>query len=73
MDGLEKNLRSLGVVNWNIKAQERDGWRKFLDQAETTKCCSDDDDDDNNNNNNNNLLSRCLQVRLKTTNRVFVA
>jgi hypothetical protein len=29
MDGVEKDLRNLGVVNWKIKAQERDGWRNF--------------------------------------------
>jgi hypothetical protein len=30
MDGVEKDLRNLGVVNLRAKAQERDGWRKFL-------------------------------------------
>jgi hypothetical protein len=35
MDGVEKVLRNLGVVNWRAKAQERDGWRKFLEQAKT--------------------------------------
>jgi hypothetical protein len=25
MDGVEKDLRNLGVVNWKTKAQERDG------------------------------------------------
>jgi hypothetical protein len=30
IDGVEKDLRSLGVVNWKAKAQERDGWRKFF-------------------------------------------
>jgi hypothetical protein len=30
MDGVETDLRNLGVVNWRAKAQERDGWRKFL-------------------------------------------
>jgi hypothetical protein len=29
MDGVETDLRNLGVVNWRTKAQERDGWRKF--------------------------------------------
>jgi hypothetical protein len=29
-DGVEKDLRNLGVVNWTAKVQERDGWRKFL-------------------------------------------
>jgi hypothetical protein len=33
MDGLEKYLRNLDIVNWRAKAQERDGWRKFLEQA----------------------------------------
>jgi hypothetical protein len=37
MDGVEKVLRNLGVVNWKRKAQERDGWRKFLEQAKTHK------------------------------------
>jgi hypothetical protein len=34
-DGVEEELRSLGVVNWKAKAQERDGWRKILEQAKT--------------------------------------
>jgi hypothetical protein len=29
MDGVEKDTRNLGVVNWKTKAQERDGWRNF--------------------------------------------
>jgi hypothetical protein len=37
MDGVEKDLRNLGVVNWRVKVQERDGWRKFLEQAKTHK------------------------------------
>jgi hypothetical protein len=37
MDGVEKDLRNLGVVNWKTKAQEQDGWRKFLEQAKTHK------------------------------------
>jgi hypothetical protein len=37
MDGVEKDLRNLGVVNWRVKAQERHGWRKFLEQAKTHK------------------------------------
>jgi hypothetical protein len=37
VDGVEKDLRNLGVVNWKTKAQERDGWVKFLEQAETHK------------------------------------
>jgi hypothetical protein len=35
MDGVEKDLRNLGVVNWRARAEEIDGWRKFLDQAKT--------------------------------------
>jgi hypothetical protein len=36
----------LDVVNWKTKAQEWDGWRKFLEQAKPrpTKGCSDDND-----------------------------
>jgi hypothetical protein len=34
MDGV-KDLRNLGVVNWRAKAQERDGCRRFLEQAKT--------------------------------------
>jgi hypothetical protein len=37
MDGVEKDLRSLGVVNWRARAEERDGWRKFLEQANAHK------------------------------------
>jgi hypothetical protein len=33
MDGVEKDLRNLGVVNWKTKALERDGRRKILEQA----------------------------------------
>jgi hypothetical protein len=29
MNGVEKDLGNLGVVNWKTKAQEQDGWRKF--------------------------------------------
>jgi hypothetical protein len=36
MDGAE-DLRNLSVVNWKTKAQERDGWRKFLEQDKTHK------------------------------------
>jgi hypothetical protein len=35
MDGVEKYLRNLGVVNWRANAQERDGLRKFSEQAKT--------------------------------------
>jgi hypothetical protein len=34
MDGVEKDP---GVVNWRAKAQKRNGWRKFLEQAKTHK------------------------------------
>jgi hypothetical protein len=37
MDGVEKNVRNLGMVNWKIMAQERDCRRKFLEQAKTHK------------------------------------
>jgi hypothetical protein len=37
MDGMEKDLRNLDVVNWKTNAQERDSWRKFLEQAKTHK------------------------------------
>jgi hypothetical protein len=36
VDGVEKDLRNLGVVNCKTKAQ-RDGWRKFLEQVKTHK------------------------------------
>jgi hypothetical protein len=29
IDGVERDLRSLCVVNWKAKTQERYGWRKF--------------------------------------------
>jgi hypothetical protein len=35
MDGVEKDLMNLDVVNWKAKAEERDGWRKFLERAKT--------------------------------------
>jgi hypothetical protein len=34
-DGVEKDLRNLGMINWKTKAGEREGWRKFLEQAKT--------------------------------------
>jgi hypothetical protein len=37
MDGVEKDLRNLGAVNSKTKAQERDDWRTFLEQAKTHK------------------------------------
>jgi hypothetical protein len=29
MDGVEKDLRNLGMVNWKTMAKERDDWRNF--------------------------------------------
>jgi hypothetical protein len=37
MDGVEEDLRNLGVVNWKTKAREQDGWRKLLEQVKTHK------------------------------------
>jgi hypothetical protein len=37
IDGVERDFRNLGVDNRKKKAQERDGWRKFLEQAKTHK------------------------------------
>jgi hypothetical protein len=37
MDGMEKDLRNLVMVNWKTKAQERDDWRKYLEQTKTYK------------------------------------
>jgi hypothetical protein len=37
MDGIEEALKNLGVVNWKTKAQELDGWRRFLEQAKPHK------------------------------------
>jgi hypothetical protein len=37
VDGVEKDLKNLGVVNLRANAQERDSWRKFLEQANTHK------------------------------------
>jgi hypothetical protein len=60
MDGEKMDQRNLGVVNWRAKAQERDGWRKFLKQAKTPQrievpmMMHDDDDDDDDDDNNNN-------------------
>jgi hypothetical protein len=45
--GVERDLRSLGVVNWKAKGQERDGWSR----PRPTKGCR----ANNNNNNNNNM------------------
>jgi hypothetical protein len=36
MGGVE-DWRNLGIVNWKTKAQERDSWRKLLEQAKTHK------------------------------------
>jgi hypothetical protein len=53
MDGVEKDLRNLRVVNWKTKLQEQDGWRKFLEQAKTTKGST-----------ANNIIQICLQRHL---------
>jgi hypothetical protein len=37
MDGVEKDLRNLGVFNCKTMAQERDGWREFVEQAKAHK------------------------------------
>jgi hypothetical protein len=37
IDGVEKDLRNLSVVNRRARAQEWDGWRKFLEQSKTHK------------------------------------
>jgi hypothetical protein len=37
MDGVEKDLRILGVVNWREKAQEWMAGEKFLEQVKTHK------------------------------------
>jgi hypothetical protein len=37
MDGVQKDLRNLAVVNWKTKAQEQDGRRKFLEQVKNHK------------------------------------
>jgi hypothetical protein len=34
---MEKDLRNLCVFKWGGKAQERDGWRKILEEAKTHK------------------------------------
>jgi hypothetical protein len=35
MDGVEKDLRNLAVVNLKTKTKEQDGWRKILEHAKT--------------------------------------
>jgi hypothetical protein len=37
MSGVEKVQKNLDVGKSKTKAQERDGWRKFLEQAKTHK------------------------------------
>jgi hypothetical protein len=37
MDGMEKDLRNLGIVNWKTRAQAGDSWRKFLKQVKIHK------------------------------------
>jgi hypothetical protein len=37
IDGVEKDMRNLGVVNWRAKSQERGSWRKFLEETKIHK------------------------------------
>jgi hypothetical protein len=37
MEDVEKDMRNLRVFNWKAKAQEQDGWRRFLERAKTHK------------------------------------
>jgi hypothetical protein len=59
MDGVEKDLRNLGVDDWKTKPQERDIWRKFLEQANIQKGLY-----NNNNNNNNNKKNKMNAYRI---------
>jgi hypothetical protein len=45
INGVDKNLRDMGLVNWKTKAQERDGWRKYF---RLTKVSSANNNDNNN-------------------------
>ena len=36
-DGVQDNLRTLGVTNWKTTAQDRSRWNQILDQAKTSK------------------------------------
>jgi hypothetical protein len=53
------DVEDLGVVNWRAKAQDRDGWRKFLRRPRPTEDCS---ANNNTNNNNNNTFLRPIRV-----------
>jgi hypothetical protein len=55
-DGVQKDLRNLGVVNLKTKAQERDGWRQSLQQVKGCSVNTTATTTTNNNNNNNNRL-----------------
>jgi hypothetical protein len=35
MDGVTRDAERLGIMNWRIKARDRDGWRRFLGSAKT--------------------------------------
>jgi hypothetical protein len=37
MDGVEKDLRDLGEVNWRVKHKRWISWRKLLEQAKAHK------------------------------------
>jgi hypothetical protein len=37
MDGVEKDLTNVGVLNWRVKGREKDGWRKSSEQAKIHK------------------------------------
>ena len=36
-DGVQDDLRTLGVTNWKTTAQDRSRWNQILDQAKTSK------------------------------------
>jgi hypothetical protein len=33
MDGVTRDAEALVIMNWRIKARDRDGWRRFLESA----------------------------------------
>jgi hypothetical protein len=35
MDGVMRDAEKLGLMNWRIKARDRDGWRRLLESAKT--------------------------------------
>jgi hypothetical protein len=37
MDGVTKDAERLGVINWRIKARDRDVWRRLLESAKTLR------------------------------------